>query len=256
MEQAEAQSWESLATRFHGSKCAGDHFHSGFNWFSSTVAQFCKVRLPLMSLLWVHPSFSTVDTGPSPETSSLWTSSSSAHGWTRSQWGKSRPSCLSASGLRCRCRPREHLGEREGEGYVKEKRRRRNKQGFLFIQTSHKLILKVTSASGVEGALMCTNQTSIINVMCILVFGTMSKLNFLVCQVNKKNITCQDWSQDEWIFIFSTNMSPCLFSVQLVLYFSSTPAVCHHMGINFQLMQAAQKQKERYEQVQALPFCV
>lgn len=186
MEQAEAQSWESLATRFHGSKCAGDHFHSGFNWFSSTVAQFCNVRLPLMSLLWVHPSFSTVDTGPSPETSSLWTSSSSAHGWTRSQWGKSRPSCLSASGLRCRCRPREHLGEREGEGYVKEKRRRRNKQGFLFIQTLHKLILKVTSASGVEGVLMCTNQTSIINVMCILVFGTMSKLNFLVCQVNKK----------------------------------------------------------------------
>lgn len=65
-----------------------------------------------MSPLSARPSSATVGSDPAPEMLSHWTSSSSAHGWTRSQWDKLHPSCPSASGLQCQCRQLGHLRER------------------------------------------------------------------------------------------------------------------------------------------------
>lgn len=45
-----------------------------------------------------------------------------------------------------------------------------------------------------------------------------------------------------------------IFSTMLELFCGTAPAVCHHLGINFQLTRAAEKQEERgMEQVR--PFC-
>lgn len=79
-------------SKFRGSACAETNCTPDLIWFFQHYSN--NVLLPLVSPLWAHPSSATVDSGPSPETSSRWTSSSSARGWTRSRWDKSRPSCL------------------------------------------------------------------------------------------------------------------------------------------------------------------
>lgn len=56
------------------------------------------------------------------------------------------------------------------------------------------------------------------NLKCTLLFCTVCNLNFLACQVE-------------------IYFPPPTFSAMLELFCSSTPAVCHHMGINLQLMQ-------------------
>lgn len=168
-----------------------------------------------MFLLWARPSSATADTGPGPGTSPRWTSSSSARGWTRSRWDTRRPSCPSASGLRCRCHRPEHLedGERERER------------------------VQVSSVSVAEGVMMFTEQTSTSNVMCIVILCPQC-LNFLapVREEQKRNP------------VFFINMSPCLFSV-LVLFCDSTPADCPTWELTFSWFRLHRNKIQRYKQL-------
>lgn len=144
------------------SECAGNNLHSkcdlAFKHFSNYVV------LPLMYPLWAHPSSANVDSCPSPEKLSRWMSSSSARGWTRSQLDKSRLSCLSASGLQCRCPQLEHLSESR----VNSGQRKIEKQaGFHSVQTLQKLILQVSSAVVVAGVVIyCKNTPSYHHILC------------------------------------------------------------------------------------------